>query len=407
MLNLEKNKYYLLACSFGPDSMALFDMLLKEGYKFAVAHVNYHLRAESSDEEINLRNYCLTHGVGIYVKSVTENLGESNLEKKCRDIRYNFFIDLVKQKGFDALLVAHQEDDLIETYLMQKQRKNLVLFYGIQPETTLFGVKILRPLLDYSKASLFDYCNNHNIPYAIDKTNLVPIYTRNKIRIDVVSKLSKEKRTEILEKIDEENYELRKILDKIDKTPSKVGDLLCLNDKEFAYYINGFINKDEYVCNVTYKQSKEVRQILKSDAPNISLLLKKGEYVLTKSYDDISFKKNNGFGGYEFVVDGPSLIDNEFFYANFCGDTSNRNIMANDYPLTIRTYQKGDFYQIKNYKAQVRRLFIDWKMPTDVRKRWPLIVNKEGKIIYIPRYRKDFKPEKESNFYVKECFTLN
>ena len=51
MLNLEKNKHYLLACSFGPDSMALFDMLLKEGYKFSVAHVNYHLRKEANEEE--------------------------------------------------------------------------------------------------------------------------------------------------------------------------------------------------------------------------------------------------------------------------------------------------------------------------------------------------------------------
>ena len=113
MLNLEKNKHYLLACSFGPDSMALFDMLLKEGYKFTVAHVNYHLRKESNEEEALLRDFCFNHNIGIYVKDVDENLGESNLEKKCRDIRYNFFIDVIKNNGFDALLIAHQEDDLI------------------------------------------------------------------------------------------------------------------------------------------------------------------------------------------------------------------------------------------------------------------------------------------------------
>ena len=166
MLNLEKNKYYLLACSFGPDSMALFDMLLKEGYKFAVAHVNYHLRAEASDEEISLRNYCLTNGVGIYVKSVTENLGDSNLEKKCRDIRYSFFIDLVKQKGFDALLVAHQEDDLIETYLMQKQRKNL--FTSLQK--AFQSLKILLQIVVKQKHSII-HCyqiynnNSHRTPF--------------------------------------------------------------------------------------------------------------------------------------------------------------------------------------------------------------------------------------------------
>ena len=51
MLNLDKNKKYLLACSYGPDSMALFSMLLEEGYRFEVAHVNYHFRNESNLEE--------------------------------------------------------------------------------------------------------------------------------------------------------------------------------------------------------------------------------------------------------------------------------------------------------------------------------------------------------------------
>ena len=169
MLNLEKNKKYLLACSFGPDSMALFDMLYKEGYKFAVAHVDYHLREESTDEEIALRNYCLVNGIGIYVKSVTEDLGDSNLEKKCRDIRYNFFIDIVKEKGFDALLVAHQEDDLIETYLMQKRRKNLVNYFGIKEISYFTDVEIIRPLLKYRKGELLMYCKMFNVPYAIDK----------------------------------------------------------------------------------------------------------------------------------------------------------------------------------------------------------------------------------------------
>ena len=52
MLNLNKNQKYLLACSHGPDSMALFYMLKEEGYNFAVAHVNYHHREESNLETL-------------------------------------------------------------------------------------------------------------------------------------------------------------------------------------------------------------------------------------------------------------------------------------------------------------------------------------------------------------------
>ena len=143
MLNLEKNRHYLLACSFGPDSMALFDMLLKEGYKFSVAHVNYHLRKESNEEESKLRDFCVEHNIGIYVRDVNEVLGESNLEMKCREIRYNFFISVMKENKFDALLVAHQEDDLIETYLMQKRRKNLVNYFGIKEISYFSDIEIV------------------------------------------------------------------------------------------------------------------------------------------------------------------------------------------------------------------------------------------------------------------------
>ena len=97
MLNLDKNQKYLLACSHGPDSMALFFMLKEEGYNFAVAHVNYHLREESDQEQKELEAYCAKNNIELYVKEVTESLGETNLEEQCRIIRYTFFKDLVNQ----------------------------------------------------------------------------------------------------------------------------------------------------------------------------------------------------------------------------------------------------------------------------------------------------------------------
>ena len=123
MLNLDKNKKYLLACSYGPDSMALFNMLQKEGYDFEVAHVNYHFRKESDEEERALRNYCFKNNIIIHVFQNLETV-TNNLEARAREIRYLFFKKIYRQGRFDALLVAHHEDDLIETYLMQKD-KNL------------------------------------------------------------------------------------------------------------------------------------------------------------------------------------------------------------------------------------------------------------------------------------------
>ena len=112
MLNLDKNKRYLLACSFGPDSMYLCYLLLEEGYSFDVAHVNYHLRDESDDEERKLRDFCLKHNLKIYVLNNKEKI-ERNVEARCREIRYSFFEDLYKKNHYDTLLVAHHQDELL------------------------------------------------------------------------------------------------------------------------------------------------------------------------------------------------------------------------------------------------------------------------------------------------------
>ena len=157
---------------------------------------------------------------------------------------------------------------------------------------------------------------------------------------------------------------------------------------------------------ITYKQSREVEKILLSNKPNISLYLEKYNVIIQKAYDHLDVKRESAKNGYSFVIEKPELVDNDFFYANLLSDTSNRNITLSDYPLTIRSFKVNDKYKIKDYEVLVRRLFIDWKMPMSMRGVWPIVINKDGKIIYSPRYQKDFAPDENTNFYVKECFTL-
>ena len=400
MLNLEKNKKYLLACSYGPDSMALFDMLLKEGYKFAVAHVNYHLRAEADDEEVDLRNYCLTNGVGIYVKSVRENLGDSNLEAKCRDIRYNFFIDVVKSNGFDALLVAHQEDDLIETYLMQKRRKNLVNYFGIKEISYFSDLEIIRPLLGYRKKELLIYCRMFGVPYAIDKTNLEDHFLRNQIRHQVVEQMSVEERKQILKEIDDENKKLAEIFEKISKIKTnKIEEYNRLNDTEFLYAIVSLGRRIKDDFTISKEQGVELRKVLLSDKANVSLTV--DELCFMKEYDSFSIKEDVPVCDYEYVLKEPGILDTPYFSLDFSEDASRRNVSPDDYPLTIRNARPNDAYRIKDYEKELRRLFIDWKMPASLRSRWPIIINKDGVIIYVPRYQKDFVPDERCDFVVK------
>ena len=400
MLNLEKNKHYLLACSFGPDSMALFDMLLKEGYKFSVAHVNYHLREEADEEESKLRDFCFDHNIGIYVKDVDEGLGDSNLEKKCRDIRYNFFINVVKENHFDALLVAHQEDDLIETYIMQKRRKNLVNYFGIKEMSYFSDIEIIRPLLRYRKEELLMYCKMFNVPYAIDKTNLEDHFLRNQIRHSVVEKMSPIERKDILSEIDQANEKLSQIFITISKIQSnKVEEYLRLNDVEFLYALVALGRKLKPDFIVSKKQGEELRKVLLSEKPNIALNV--DGLCFFKEYDVLGFREFDESLDYFYDLTEPGILDTPYFYLDFTVDSSNRNVKDDDYPITIRNAQKDDEYEISGYKKELRRLFIDWKMPESIRNRWPIIVNKDGIIVYVPRYQKDFVTPKDCNFVVK------
>ena len=400
MLSLDKNQKYLLACSHGPDSMALFYMLKEEGYKFAVAHVNYHLREESNLEQEQLEAYCAKNNVQLYVKDVDEVLGNNNLEEKCRIIRYTFFKDLVNQYGFDAVLIAHNQDDLIETYLMQKRRQNLVQFFGIKEKPIIFDVKIIRPLLSYSKQELLMFCDLNKVEYSIDKTNLENTFLRNQIRHQIVERMNKFDRKKILREIDDENLRLNVINDKISKINSnKCEDYNRLTDDEFLYAIvkRGRELKPDFT--MSRNQGLEIRKIFQSDKANVSVNV--SDLTLVKSYDSFQFIDQNKEVNFSYKIDSPCVLDTEYFYLDFTGDTSNRNVSKEDYPLTIRNAQPCDVYLIKGYEKQLRRLFIDWKVPIPLRKRWPVIINKNGTVIYVPRYQKDFKKENNCNFYVK------
>ena len=401
---LKKDKKYLLACSFGPDSMALFTLLEQDNIAFDVALVNYHLRSESDDEVLNLKKYCEAHNRKLYIKDVKDTITK-NIEDTCREIRYDFFKSIYRENGYEALLVAHHEDDHIETYLLQINRQNLPKYFGIAPKTNIKGMTVIRPLLRYSKAELLDICKKTNTPYSIDTSNLKDDYERNKIRHEIVEKLSLSERRKYLKEIDNKNKELRAILSSVKR--AKLGDvsyLLSLNLITYLYAINEAVQKLGKSLYISRDQGKEILKILKSDKPNVIANIKRG-LVLVKAYDEVMFfKKLPEYKEYSYVVDSPKRLNTRHFYLDFRFGSKNRNVTIDDYPLTIRTIKEDDDFEIDGNVVNAKRVFIDWKMPLLVRKQWPVILNKDDKIIYVPRYQKSFKKDKDSNFYVKIRF---
>ena len=402
-LTLDKKHKYLLACSYGPDSMALFHLLVSEGYDFDCAIVNYHLRKESDFEMNGLIEYASKFNVKVHVLDVDHKI-EGNIEAECRKIRYNYFYDLTRHYKYFATLVAHHQDDLIETYLLQKDRQNCPVFYGIKENTVIRNVRIIRPLLSFSKQELLDICQQNNVPYSVDKTNFDLTIKRNEIRFNFVSNLSQADRKNIIDEINTKNKELFDLFNRLDKLKlDSVKVVLSLTELEQRYALNKLLQN----CGVDTRLSKEnvgqVINILNSNKPNGKFHIKNDIY-LYKEYDHFFFVDDRDYTpskSYLIKVEKPSIVENDFIYLDFTGDTSNRNVYLSDYPLTIRPVKKTDKFVINNYEVEANRLMIDWKVPYRLRQTWPVIVNKDGKPIYIPRYQEDFVPDKSCNFFVK------
>jgi len=303
-----------------------------------------------------------------------------------------------------ALFVAHQQDDLIETYLIQKQRNSRVNYYGIEPVILMKNMTIVRPLLSFSKQDLLDYCHENRVPFSIDVSNFETKYLRNKIRLQVVARLTEIERYQILKEINENNDMLlaqkSEVAKKVQaKKELSIKSLLELSEKDFARAIDQLLKNRRKFVPISSAQIAEIKKACQSQTPNIEIKLS-NEISLFKEYDVLSLSGANQ-ASYSFTLEKPGSLETDYFSLDFSHGAEDRNVHDEDYPLTIRTYKPGDKYEVGGHLCAVRRLFIDWKMPTRLRATWPLVVNKGGTIIYVPRYRRDFTGDKKTKFEIK------
>jgi tRNA(Ile)-lysidine synthetase, N-terminal domain len=381
-ITLNKNEKYILACSFGPDSMCLFALLLKGHYDFMVAHVNYHLRVEEPKEVLILKEICEKNKIPLDIIDVymPEKVNE---EGWARNVRYDYFASVSKKYHIDNVLIAHNEDDLIETYLLQKKRHNVVAYYGLRKESIYKGAKILRPLLKNTKKELLQYCDENSIPYGFDLSNFDVAYARNKIRKEVVKEMPREKRDALLCEIEKKNSDNEELILNVSKfivnREINAKEVKSLNNKETQMLLIQYFESENYYQPISFKFASEFKNIINKkttwhhkfdDLTYLAL-----DYGTIKLYRLI----NNKFSDDEL---------NKIFFinkkANFFKNISDKN-------LSIKINLKSnEIYLLNGISKRVGRCFIDWKVPYVLRLLWPGIYNEEGKLIYIPRYKKDF-----------------
>ena len=172
-----------VAVSGGVDSVCLLCWLADMGLHPIALHVNHGLRDVAAAEAQYVQDLCAARGVECHVFEWTGEKPTTGLEAAARTARYKMMTDFCRENNVDALLVAHQADDQIETFLMNLGRgSGLSGLAAMRPISVRDGVKIVRPLLNVWRHELKQYCDDNGIKYCTDAMNSDIKYTRVRIR---------------------------------------------------------------------------------------------------------------------------------------------------------------------------------------------------------------------------------
>lgn len=349
-----KNKY-VLACSFGPDSMALFAMLYKAGYNFVVAHVNYHKRDVSDYEEQSLSSYCKERNIPFFSLDARKFEMEGNFQAWARDLRYNFFKEVYNQVDAKGLFVAHHLDDLLETYIMQKERRSIPQEYGLKRESIKDDMLVLRPLLDETKDELLKYCIENGIPYSIDESNLNDDYRRNQIRHQKIENMSKEEKLKMLEDVQNDNELLQKERESIDMSTTFLNeeDLKKENASlTLRYYLmicfpaRAFSEKFIQECLKALKVKK-----------NFVCIKIDEKWSLIKDYGIIKVSSFLTLKDYQYVMEEPTTLDTPYFKLDFSNSFEDRRVKKENFPITIRNINDDDIVTINGITKNIAFVF--------------------------------------------------
>jgi len=174
----------ILTVSGGVDSMVMLSLFQKMEYPFVVAHCNFHLRGEESDgDEMFVRDYCDKNSIKLFVKHFdTREYASENgisIEMAARNLRYEWFAQLLKELSFTWIATAHHQDDFLETMLINLSRGT-----GIRGLTGI-AVKsgnIVRPMLFVNRDKILQFAESEGISYRNDSSNDDVCFQRNRIR---------------------------------------------------------------------------------------------------------------------------------------------------------------------------------------------------------------------------------
>ncbi|GAE27992.1 tRNA(Ile)-lysidine synthetase [Halalkalibacter wakoensis JCM 9140] len=422
---IEQGDLVIVATSGGPDSVALLHYLwsMKDfyGIKVAACHVHHQLRGEESDEDARYVNrFCEERGIELEIKRIDvkryardHNLGT---QFAARELRYDFFKELLSKQPRSKLATGHHGDDQIETMLMKLTRGSVPLHtYGIPVWRPVGDGMIIRPFLGITKEQIEHYCNEASLHPRRDSSNNSTAYTRNRFRQEVLPFLKKENpmvHTHIQRKYEWEKDDHDFLMVLAEKEKSTI--VLKESEQNVTISQNAFLRIDLplqrrvihlilsylYGKNSPFMTSIHIEQVLDllhREKPSAELHFS-NDVNVRRDYDLCHFtKKERTIEVAEErplvipgVVSSKSWIIQSYVTDNLDIVEEDNQILLDFHALSssliVRTKKTNDRMHCRGMDGtkKIGRLFIDRKISKRDRERWPIVVSDDGQILWVP-----------------------
>ena len=400
-------KKILLATSGGKDSMVMVHLFQQLDYEIGIAHCNFQLRGiESFDDQYFVKQYAVANNIPVFItqfdtKAFSEDYKIST-QVAARELRYNWFYELLETEKYDYILTAHHADDNLETFLINLSRgTGLEGLIGIPEQNE----KVVRPLLAFSQEEMEEYARINGIQWREDSSNASDKYLRNKIRHHVVP-LLKELNPNFLLSFHKTQGYLQQAQEMVDDAAIMVYQQVAQQDGDTIYFdlqqLQKLPNYKSYLYQwlneFGFKAWDDIYDLVDSQSGKC---VYSSEYRLLKDRDSLLLSRLNE----EDETQEYSILENQKevnipLNLSFCKVAdisigSNKTIFVDadkiHYPLVLRHWNEGDHFQpfgMDGKSKKISKLFKDEKLSLiEKESKWLLCSNSE--IVWVIGLRQD------------------
>lgn len=422
---LPKHAKVLVAVSGGLDSMVLLQLMIRQQHTIGVGHCNFQLRGKESDQDQKFvrdfsRHWQLSFHTTEFDTADYARKHRIGIQEAARELRYDWLRTVAHDHGYDIIATGHHADDQIETVLMNIARgAGFSGLRGMAPKTG----QIIRPLLTVRRHKLEQYASEHKISCREDRSNRDNKYSRNYLRNKVIPAITErlpgfenrmlenieiwQKSARLLQGFIQQQIEAaaksENLMQILDCTKIEVSLLDLVLFEWLRPYRYNFTQARQMTQAISKERSGQIFY-----GPGSRVTLDRGKIILQQNTPDspatINIEKgdqdiylSNGKLSISLLAEPPNTYDN--------GDIAYFDAQNISFPLTLRTWKKGDSFQpfgMKGKSQKLKKFFVNEKMSRfEKESQWILCSGEE--ICWIVGRRLDhrFRVTSKTNLCVK------